>query len=346
MFRQLATALLAGLTIVLSANAAELSGTATYRERITLPPHAVFEAVIVDVARRDAPAVALAAVRIDAPGQPPISFSISYDPARLDTRAVYALRAGIRVDGQLWFTSDEIVRVLDPSATASVPELMLRRVSGNEADQSSPQQSRRLIAGAVTRQQGRLVLEICAEGIHTPIAPGSNDTGIAGVLGATDGPIFVAVLGNILPAQGMMPTQTLVERTLAVFPGENCDRNRSNAVLADTYWRVISLKDVAIKTGRDERESSLIFKSGEQPRVGATVGCNRLSGGYVVEKEKLALSKLATTLMACPPHLAERERALIEVLEATRSYAISGPVMALFGEEGMTLAVLQAVHLQ
>jgi putative lipoprotein len=39
------------------ADDAEVSGTATYRERIALPPDAVFIAVLADVSRADAPAV-------------------------------------------------------------------------------------------------------------------------------------------------------------------------------------------------------------------------------------------------------------------------------------------------
>ncbi len=49
-----------------------LSGTATYRERIALPPDAVFEATLEDVSKADARAVVIGRVRIEAPGNPPI----------------------------------------------------------------------------------------------------------------------------------------------------------------------------------------------------------------------------------------------------------------------------------
>lgn len=51
--------------------AAQVKGTATYRERIALTPDAVFEAMLEDVSRADAPAVVIGSVRIGKPGQVP-----------------------------------------------------------------------------------------------------------------------------------------------------------------------------------------------------------------------------------------------------------------------------------
>jgi Type III secretion system lipoprotein chaperone (YscW) len=71
------------LTLIAStATAQSIEGTATYRERITLPPAAVFEAAIEDVSRADAPAATIARTRVASPGNPPIAFT-AYDPARI-----------------------------------------------------------------------------------------------------------------------------------------------------------------------------------------------------------------------------------------------------------------------
>jgi len=61
-----------------------ITGSATYRERIALPPGTVFEATLEDVSRADAPAEVVGRVRVEKPGQPPFRFSIAYDPARWD----------------------------------------------------------------------------------------------------------------------------------------------------------------------------------------------------------------------------------------------------------------------
>jgi hypothetical protein len=72
-----------------------VQGTATYRERMALPAGAVLEAVIEDVSRADAPAAMVARTRVVSPGQPPIAFTIAYDPARILADNRYAVRARI-----------------------------------------------------------------------------------------------------------------------------------------------------------------------------------------------------------------------------------------------------------
>ena len=69
---------LAALALAVPAHAGSLTGTAAYRERIALPPDAVFEAVLIDAAIADAPARELGRVSLEPAGQPPFSFSIPY----------------------------------------------------------------------------------------------------------------------------------------------------------------------------------------------------------------------------------------------------------------------------
>jgi len=128
-----------------AATAETLTGTAHIRERIALPPDAVFEAVIEDVARADAPATRLAGTVIEGPGQAPIGFSIDYDPSALDARAIYSLRATIRREGRLLFTTDTFTRVLTGDEAAPV-EVDLVLVQGDGADAPVPAHGLRLPA--------------------------------------------------------------------------------------------------------------------------------------------------------------------------------------------------------
>ncbi len=81
-----------------------VTGTIMYTEEIALPAEGVVVAVkIEDVSRADAPAVTIGQQVIENPGQVPIPFEIEYNPADIDERYVYALRARIEVDGKLWF---------------------------------------------------------------------------------------------------------------------------------------------------------------------------------------------------------------------------------------------------
>jgi uncharacterized lipoprotein YbaY/uncharacterized lipoprotein NlpE involved in copper resistance len=90
-----------------------LHGTASYRERLMLPPDAVFEAQLQDVSRADAPATVLGSARLDPAGQPPFRFQIEYDDAAIRPGGRYTVRATVSHRGRLLFTTDRVYPVLD-----------------------------------------------------------------------------------------------------------------------------------------------------------------------------------------------------------------------------------------
>jgi len=88
--------------------AGTLMGTVTYRQRIALPPHAQLVLRLEDISRADAPAVLVAEKTIDtAWRQVPLPFLLTYDPAEIDPRRRYGLRAQIFDDGELLWTSTQ-----------------------------------------------------------------------------------------------------------------------------------------------------------------------------------------------------------------------------------------------
>jgi putative lipoprotein len=109
-----------------------IEGTATYRERIALPPNAVFEALLQDVTVADASATEIARTSIPGPTGPPIRFSIAFDPTRIDARRVYSVSARILVDGELMFTSDTAYPVLTGGAGHTVDIVLKMEGSGVE----------------------------------------------------------------------------------------------------------------------------------------------------------------------------------------------------------------------
>lgn len=114
-----------------------LEGTAIYRERMRLPPGAVFEAQIEDTSRAEAPADVVARTTVPSPGGPPIPFAVAYDPARIDPSGTYVVRARIVVGNAVLFTTDAVTRVLTGGHPASA-SLLLRRVLGGAPTMAGP----------------------------------------------------------------------------------------------------------------------------------------------------------------------------------------------------------------
>lgn len=106
---------------------AEVTGTVTYRERIALPDDAVIEVTLSDVSRQDAPAPIIARTTFVSGGrQVPLPFRLGYDRVAIEPSRVYAVRATIRVGGQLAFTTDTVVRVITQGAPSAVDLLLVR----------------------------------------------------------------------------------------------------------------------------------------------------------------------------------------------------------------------------
>jgi len=102
-----------------------IEGTVFYRERMMLPPGVEVEVQLQDISRADAMARVIASVSQVPEGAPPYPFAIEYDPASIDPRLRYALRATISQGDQLMFTSNEYI---DPFQGNPV-EVLVQRVA-------------------------------------------------------------------------------------------------------------------------------------------------------------------------------------------------------------------------
>jgi uncharacterized lipoprotein YbaY/heat shock protein HslJ len=107
-----------------------VKGTATYRERMALPPDAVLEVTLEDVSKADTAAEVIGRARLDRLGSPPFRFEITYDPARIIANHRYAVRARILVDGKLFMTSDQSYPVLT-AGQGNAATLLLRRAGSS-----------------------------------------------------------------------------------------------------------------------------------------------------------------------------------------------------------------------
>ncbi len=349
--------LLAGLVLAPAAYAANaiVTGTATFRERIALPPGAKFEAAILDVSRADAPAEVLARTAIDNPGQPPIAFALTFDDSQVNPKARYVLRATISVDGKLWFTTDTTTPVLGRGGSGRV-ELLLRRVAPPQALLDAPPAAGKggLLGGAFRYFADAATFELCRTDEQIPVA---MEVGYLDLEAAyrekrsePGTPLYVTVEGMIEPRAGMEGEPRPNSRRQAIYRrlarGDLRAQPRDSS-LANAPWKIAVLKGETLAPVEGRREAALIFRSSPPGQVSATVGCNQMAGSYeATEDGKLTFGRFASTMMACPPPLDARERALSDVLGATRAYAIAGPTLVLYDDLREPLAVLQSVALR
>jgi copper homeostasis protein (lipoprotein) len=110
-----------------------VTGTASYRERIELPPGAMFEAILEDVSVVDAPARELGRATMADPGNPPFVFDISYDHADIRPERKYSVRTQVSVGRRLIFVSDTVAPVLTHGAPSEV-EIWMIKVGDTEAE--------------------------------------------------------------------------------------------------------------------------------------------------------------------------------------------------------------------
>ena len=113
----------------------KIEGSVWYRERMLLP-NAEVHVALEDVARMDVAADVIASTRFTPQGGPPWDFSIAYDPARINDKGRYALRARIEVDGRLIFINTTHIPAFNHDPGTPV-RIMVSRV-GKAASQMKP----------------------------------------------------------------------------------------------------------------------------------------------------------------------------------------------------------------
>jgi len=325
-----------------------VSATAIYRERVLLPPDAVFEATLEDVSRADAPAVVLASTRVTAP-VPPIAFAIAVDPARIDATRRYALRGRITLNGQLLFATDTAYPVFGAADVRRVDIMLLRRVGGVGA------------AGEARRMRGlyRYMADAasffdCASGDQFSVAPeGGNVALQAAYLAARPAPgapLLATVDARIVMRaveDGGAPRPVLqVERFVTMAARSACEAapSSSDASLENTTWKLVALRGKPVVGADRQREPHLILQP-EQHRVTGSGGCNRIAGGYTLAGDRLTFGRTAGTLMACADGM-EQERAFLDALGTVARWRVAGQRLELLDSRGEVLARFEAVTLR
>ncbi len=228
---------------------AVIEGTAAYRERIALPPNAELEAVLQDVSRADAHATEIARTTVPNAPSPPIRFTIPYDPAKIDPAHSYAVRAAIRVDGKLWFTTDTAHPVLTRGAGRAV-DILLKRVAQPAA------------ADAELLNTYWKILALAGDPVS--VAPGQREPHV--ILRSSDGrESWSATVGCNSMSGGLAVAGDRIAfkpgiATLMACPPplDALEKTLSQSLTASTQWRI---EGARLELRNDAGEQTLLFEA-------------------------------------------------------------------------------------
>jgi uncharacterized lipoprotein YbaY/heat shock protein HslJ len=323
-------ALTAGLAPASPMQRATVTGTASYRERIALPPNAVFEATLEDVSRADAAAVEIGRSRVERPGQPPIRFSIPYDRAQIKAEGMYSVRTRVLVDGKLMFTSTQPYPVLSRGGGNTVAVTMQRASNALE--------------GMFRYMADAALFTDCQSGQRWPVAMEAEYKSLESAYVQTrkqpGEELKVELQGQFAmrpKADGGGEALTLVvEGYRGIWPGEMCDAPGPTPPLQETYWKLTRLSGKPVPVADGQKEPSLVFRTVDNRFAGST-GCNNLTGTYRLNGDALSLSAIAVTKMACPQGM-DLDAALFQALGTVSKWKITGQHLDLLDASNAIVA--------
>jgi uncharacterized lipoprotein YbaY/heat shock protein HslJ len=326
---------------------ASITGTATYRERMMLPPTAVLEVSLEDVSRADAPADVMARSEVKTTTAPPYSFTVSYDPARIVAGHRYNVRARILDNGTMMFQSDAGYAVLGAGNVTHV-DILLKRASPDTRNASSNAQQLRGLYSYLA-DAGWFV--DCRSGVRLAVAQeGDNAALQVAFIKARDmagAQLLATVEGRVedrtpMEGSGTQPT-LIVEKFVSVEP-QGCSGPASTAQLENTYWKVMTLNGKRVVTPDGAREIHFVLTS-ENRRMRGFGGCNGLSGGYEIDGDRIKFINIARTLMACT-HDMVTETEFHEMFPRATGWKVTGEVLQLTDATGDVIAAFESRYMK
>jgi heat shock protein HslJ len=101
--------------------------------------------------------------------------------------------------------------------------------------------------------------------------------------------------------------------------------------LAGSEWRPV---EIAGRTMTPDAPLYIRFEAGA--RISAHGGCNRMGGGYKIDKASLRIGPLRSTRKACEYEVMQLENAFAKALEGARLFLRDGTKLTLKTAQGVT----------
>jgi copper homeostasis protein (lipoprotein) len=212
---------------------------------------------------------------------------------------------------------------------------------------------RLVLTGMFTYMADAAVITLCADSGRLPVAMEADYKALeAAYLKERQQPgqaLLVSLEGLIAPRPSMEANRpprlsVVVERFINIWPRESCGNPLSDSPLRGTYWKLVRLSDTPVQAAEKQREPHLILAS-DGPRMSGSGGCNRVTGSFELDGDKLRLRRVAGTMMACPAGM-EQEQRFLQSIEQVERYRISGSHLEMLDGAGAVIARFEAVALR
>jgi uncharacterized lipoprotein YbaY/heat shock protein HslJ len=343
---------------------AVVTGQALYRERIVLPPGSQLDVLLEDTSRTDAPADNLGDFVLANPGNPPYSFAIHFDPARIVRTHRYVVRARLTNAGRLLFATDQVYPVITNGNPTEVSLLLKTVATGSNTPPPESQAIPPLLGALPATFKGDLPCADCTAiqyqldlfddstydllMVHRGRSNGvTNQTGrwetastnSITLLGTRTKMQFAIINANSLRLlnQNGGPIDSNLNYTLTR------DTQTPNTELTNTSWRLTRLQSQPAQRFENQREPQIVLTVDN--RVTGSDGCNRITGSYRHASSDLTFAQVATTRMACMNGMEQAGRYTTALSNVAR-YRIAGRHLELFDSTGALLLRFEAVFVR
>lgn len=125
-------------------------------------------------------------------------------------------------------------------------------------------------------------------------------------------------------------------------PQSDASQNQASAAssLENTHWKLTRLGDAPVSADSPQRVPFFLLDP-EQHRVSGSGGCNRVTGSYELNGNRLKFSQMAGTMMMCPQGM-DIEQAFLKSLGQVNKWKITGQNLELVDADGKVVAQFSA----